>query len=109
MLNHLRALVLLCKKLVKACYKFDPIYRFSNFLVNICLEECIHLKTRSFCMKFFMSDEEKHGHHFDLPFFFKISKQLLAPRAMGLSTECVQLVSCKPEASRELALRPPKA
>ena len=59
-------------------------------------------------MKFLMSDEEKHDRHlFDLPFFFKISKQLLAPR--GLSTECVQLVSCKPEASRELALRPPKA
>ena len=33
-----------------------------------------------------MSDEEKHGHHFDLPIFFDISKQLL-----GLSAECVQV------------------
>ena len=62
-------------------------------------------------MKFktlFMSDKEKHGHHFDLP-LFNMSKQLLAPE--GLSAECVQVilvhaVSCKAGASRELALRP---
>ena len=54
----------------------------------------------------FMSDEEKHGHHFDLQLFFNISKQFLAPG--GLSADCCvfKLVSCKPEASRELALRP---
>ena len=55
-----------------------------------------------------MSDGEKHGHHFDLPIFFNISKQLLAPG--DLSTECVQAsvrvvtVSRKPGAFRELAL-----
>ena len=37
----------------------------------------------------FMSDDEKHGHHFDLPLFFNISKQFLAPG--GLSAECVQV------------------
>ena len=37
----------------------------------------------------FMSDEEKHGHHFDLLLFFNISKQILAPG--GLSAECVQV------------------
>ena len=43
-------------------------------------------------MKFktlFMSDEEKHGHHFDLPIFFNVSKQFLAPG--GFSAECVQV------------------
>ena len=43
-------------------------------------------------MKFktsFMSDEEKHSHHFDLPPFFNMSKQSLAPG--GLSAECVQV------------------
>ena len=43
-------------------------------------------------MKFktlFMSDEEKHGHHFDLPLFVNISKQFLVPG--GLSAECVQV------------------
>ena len=42
-------------------------------------------------MKFktlFMSDEEKHGHHFDLPLFFNMSRQFLAP--VGLSAEYVQ-------------------
>ena len=51
------------------------------------------------------------GHLFDLPLFFHISKQFLAPG--GLNAECVNnLVSykVKPEASRKLALRPrPKA
>ena len=87
----------------------------------------------------FMSDEEKHGHHFDLPLFLNMTKQLfvrlrqpessapdiflyllylaiwvmrarmtsnywhLAPG--GLSVECVQVVSRKPGASRELDLR----
>ena len=39
-------------------------------------------------MKFktlFMSDKEKHGHHFDLPLFLKMSKQFLAP--WGLSAD----------------------
>ena len=58
-----------------------------------------------------MIGEEKHGHHFDLPLFFNMSKQSLAPR--GLSAECVQVsvLSCKPGApslARELALRPPR-
>ena len=51
------------------------------------------------CMKFktlfnFMSDEKKRGHHFDLPLFFNISKQFLAPG--GMSAECVKLVPCNP-------------
>ena len=37
----------------------------------------------------FTSGEEKHGHHFDLPLFFKKSKQFLAPG--GLSAECVEV------------------
>ena len=56
-----------------------------------------------------MSDEKKHGHHFDLPLFFNMSKQFLAPG--GLSAEGVQvrvMKSCKPGASRELALKPPR-
>ena len=43
-------------------------------------------------MKFktlFMSDEDKHGRHFDLPLFFNMSKQFLAPG--GLNAECVQV------------------
>ena len=36
-----------------------------------------------------MSDEEKHGRHFDLPLFFDMSKQFLDPG--GLSAECVQV------------------
>ena len=36
-----------------------------------------------------MSDEEKHGHHFDLPLFFNyMSKQFLVPG--GMSAEFVQ-------------------
>ena len=45
-----------------------------------------------FCMKFktlFMSDEEIRGQPFDLPLFFNMSKQLLAP--VGLQAECVQV------------------
>ena len=38
---------------------------------------------------FFMSDKEKHSHHFDLPLFFNMSKQFLAPG--GLSAQCVQV------------------
>ena len=54
-----------------------------------------------------MSDEEKHGHHFDLPPFFNMSKQFLAPG--GLSAECVQVSVMETSgASRELALRPPR-
>ena len=34
-----------------------------------------------------MSDEEEHGHHFDLPLFFNVSKQFLAPG--DLSAECL--------------------
>ena len=36
-----------------------------------------------------MSDEEKHGHNFDLPLFFNMSKQLLVPG--GLNAECFQV------------------
>ena len=35
----------------------------------------------------FMRDEEKHGLHFDLPLFFNMSKQFLAPG--GFSAGCV--------------------
>ena len=36
----------------------------------------------------FMSDlKEKHGHYYDLPLFYNMSKQFLAPG--GLSGECV--------------------
>ena len=59
----------------------------------------------------FMSDDEKHGHHFDLPLFLdnimSNSKQFLAPVPAGVWVLSVfKLVSCKPGASRELALRP---
>ena len=37
----------------------------------------------------FLSNEEKHGHRFDLPLFFNMSQQFLAPG--GLSAECVQV------------------
>ena len=43
-------------------------------------------------MKFktlFMSDEEIHGHHFDLPLFLNMSRQFFAPG--GLSAEYVQV------------------
>ena len=46
----------------------------------------------------FMSDEEKHGHHFDLPLFFNMSKKFLAPRVWVMNV--FKLVSCKPAASR---------
>ena len=36
-----------------------------------------------------MSDEEIHGHHFDLPLFFNMSRQFFAPG--GLSAEYVQV------------------
>ena len=57
-----------------------------------------------------MSDEENQGHHFDLPLFFNISMQFLAPGGLSeLSVfKLVYMYVCKPEASRELALRPPK-
>ena len=31
------------------------------------------------CKTLFMSDEEKHGHHFDLTLFFNTSTQFVAP------------------------------
>ena len=31
MLNYLKATAVLCKRLAKMCYKFDPIYRFLQF------------------------------------------------------------------------------
>ena len=49
----------------------------------------------------FMIDEEKYGHHFDLPLFFNMAKQFLAPG--GLSDECVRVsVISDPGASSEL-------
>ena len=45
-----------------------------------------------------MSDEEKQGHHFDLP--------LLAPGGLNVDMSVFKLLSCKPGASRELVLRP---
>ena len=56
----------------------------------------MHCASFELRMKFktlFMSDEEKHGHHFDLPLYFNMIKQFLTPG--GLSAECVQVsVKC---------------
>ena len=46
-----------------------------------------------------MSDEEKHGDHFDLPLLFNMSKQFLGPG--GLSAECVEgKIFCGQESDR---------
>ena len=50
---------------------------------------CASLGLRMKCKTLFMSSDEKHSHHFDLPPFFNMSKQFLAPG--GLSAECVQV------------------
>ena len=34
----------------------------------------------------FMSDKEKHGHHFDLPLFFNMSQNFLAPGGLSVSS-----------------------
>ena len=49
------------------------------------------------------SNEDKHGHHFDLPLFFNMSQQLLAwpGLAWGLRAECVRNSTC------HVNLRPP--
>ena len=48
-----------------------------------------------------MSDEEKHGDHFDLPLLFNMSKQFLGPG--GLSAECVEgKIFCGQESDRGL-------
>ena len=39
----------------------------------------IELGLRMKIKTLFMSNEEKHSHHFDLSLFFDISKQFLAP------------------------------
>ena len=52
---------------------------FSSMSALIKTRICNSLGMR---MKFkapFMSGEEKHGHRFDFPLFFKISMQFLAP------------------------------
>ena len=52
----------------------------------------LHMKFKTI----FMSNEEKHGHHFDLPLFFNISMQIFDP-GMGVWVLSVfKLVSCKP-------------
>ena len=40
---------------------------------------CASLGSRMKFKTLFMSGEEKHGHHFDLPLFFNMLKQFLAP------------------------------
>ena len=50
---------------------------------------CVSLGLRMKFKTLSMSDEEKHGYHFDLPLFSNMSKQFLAPG--GLSDECVQV------------------
>ena len=75
-------------------------YRFVQ--TRICASLELRMKFKTLFISVFMSDKEKHGHHFDLPLFFLLSKQFLAPG--GLSV--FKLVSCKHGASRELALRP---
>ena len=52
---------------------------------RICASLGLHMKFKTL----FMSDEEKYGHNFDLPLFFNICMQFLAPR--GSSAECVQV------------------
>ena len=47
---------------------------------------------------------KKYAHHFDLPLFFNMSKQFLALGVWVLRV--FRLVSCKPRASRKLALKP---
>ena len=51
----------------------------------------LEFKKEGLRMKFktiFMSDEKKHGHHFEWLLFLNTSRQLLVPG--GLSAECVQ-------------------
>ena len=50
---------------------------------------CASLGLRMKLKTLFMSDDKKHGHHFNLPLFLNTSKQFLAPG--GLSAECVQV------------------
>ena len=50
---------------------------------------CASLGLRMKFKTLFMSDKEKHSHHFDLPLFFNIFKQFLAPG--GLRAEWVQV------------------
>ena len=45
-----------------------------------------------------MSDEEKHDHNFDLPLFFNMSKQFLAPGVLVVIV--FKLVSSKPGVSK---------
>ena len=52
---------------------------------RICASLGLHMKFKTL----FMSDEEKHAHHSDLPLFLNMSKQFFAPG--GLSTEIVQV------------------
>ena len=54
-------------------------------LTRICASLGLRMKFKTL----FMSDKEKHSHHFDLPLFSNMSKQFLAPG--GLSAECVEV------------------
>ena len=65
-------------------------------LTRICASLGLRMKFKTL----FMSGEEKFGHNFDLPLFFNMSKQFLAPYILGF--ECIQDVLCKPGASRKL-------
>ena len=71
-----------------------------SFLYTKRTRICTSLWLRMKFLTLFMSDEEKYGHHFDLPLFFNMSKQFLAPR--GLSAEYVQVIFSKLMAFREL-------
>ena len=62
---------------------------FVRFWLTLTTRICARLGLRMKFKTLFMSDEEKNGHHFDLPLFVNISKQFLAPG--GLSAECVQV------------------
>ena len=75
-----------------------------DYIKNICASLRLHIKFKTL----FMSDEEKHGHN------LICHSSLIYPCnfwPLGLSAmlSVFKLASCKPEASRELDLRTPKA
>ena len=61
----------------------------SRACINSRTKTCASLGLRMKFKTLFMSGEEKHGHYFDLPLFFNMSKHFLAPG--GFSAECVQV------------------
>ena len=58
------------------------------YITRICASLGLRMKFKTL----FMSGEEKHGNHLDLPLFFNSSKQFLAPGGLTVSAECVQVM-----------------